>query len=170
MITGHVSLAYAARARWPRAPLVALLVATVLPDLADFVLRARICRVPCEEYTHAFPAVLLLAVAMAALAWVLWHSRVTALLTGAMVLMHDAADFVTGHKPFWLGGPPVGLDLYRLPAVDFALESAMMTLAWVMLRRSPGASRWAVHPVTLVALVTVQAVFDIWQYRTFGRR
>jgi membrane-bound metal-dependent hydrolase YbcI (DUF457 family) len=142
---------------------VALLVATALPDFADFVLHVRICRVPCEQYTHAFPAVLLLAVAMAALAWVLWHSRVTALLTGAMVLMHPVADLVTGRKPFWLGGPPVGLFLYRFPEADFAMESVLIILAWALLRRSQGAPRWAVHPMTLCALVMAQAAYDFLQ-------
>jgi len=171
VVTGHVSLAYAARARWPRAELVALVVAAMLPDLADFVLpKGRECRTPCEMYTHAFPAVLVLTVAMAALAWGIWHRRVTALLAGAMVLLHVVFDFATGFKPFWFGGPSEGFNLYRFQAVDFAIESAMMTLAWVILRRSPSAPRWAVHPVTLGVLVTIQAAFDIWQYRMFGHR
>ena len=148
---------------------MALVVAAILPDLADFVLpQGRQCRTQCEMYTHAFPAVLVLTVAMAALAWGIWHRRVTALLAGAMVLLHVVFDFATGFKPFWFGGPSEGFNLYRFQAVDFAIESAMMTLAWVILRRSPSAPRWAVHPVTLGVLVTIQAAFDIWQYRMFG--
>jgi hypothetical protein len=169
VVTGHLSLAYAAGARWPRAEFAALVVAAILPDLADFVLpKGRGCRTPCEIYTHAFPAIFVLAVAMAAVAWFIWHRRDTALLSGALVLMHVVFDFPTGHKPLWSGGPAVGLDLYRFQAADFALESAMMTVAWVMLRRSPSAPRWAVHPVTLGVLVTIQAAVDIWQHRTFG--
>ena len=169
MVTGHISLAYAARARWPRAELVALVVATMLPDLADLVLpQGNQCRTTCELYTHAFPAVLVLAVAMGTLAWGIWHRRITALLAGSMVVMHVAFDFVTGNKPFWLGGPATGLSLYRFQALDFALESGMMTIAWAMLRRSPSAPRWAVHPVTLGVMIAVQGGFDLWHYGKFG--
>ena len=168
MVTGHLSLAFAAHARWPRAQLVALLVAAILPDLADFVLpQGNQCRTACGMYTHAFPAVLVLAAAMTALAWGIWHRRATASLAGAMVLMHVAFDFVTGNKPFWLGGPATGLSLFRFPALDFALEATMMTIAWVILRRSPNAPRWAIHPVTLGVLIVTQAVFNLWNYGMF---
>ena len=168
MVTGHLSLAYAARARWPRAELVALMVAAILPDLADFVLpQGNQCRTTCGMYTHAFPAVLVLSAAMTALAWGIWHRRVTSFLAGAMVIMHVAFDVVTGFKPFWLGGPSTGFNLYRFHAIDFALESAMMTGAWVFLRRSPSPPRWAVHPAVLSFLIATQALFDIWLYGTY---
>ena len=168
MVVGHISLAYAARARWPRAELVALMVAAMLPDLADFVLpQGNQCRTTCGMYTHAVPAVLVLAAAMTALAWGIWHRRVTSLVAGALVVLHVGFDVVTGFKPFWLGGPSTGFNLYRLHAIDFVLESAMMTAAWVLLRRSPGSPRWAVHPAALSLLVAIQALFDIWLYRAY---
>ncbi|MBC7673628.1 MAG: hypothetical protein H7247_14510 [Polaromonas sp.] len=164
MVTGHLSVAFMAKARWPRAAFVALLVATILPDLADFVLpQGTQCRTSCELYTHAVPAVLVLAALMSALAWEIWHRRITALLAGGLVVLHVACDFLTGFKPFWLGGPPTGLALYRYQGADFAVEAAMSTIGWVVLRRSAEAPRWAVHPVMLMALLAIQAAFDFWQ-------
>jgi hypothetical protein len=162
MVTGHVAVAYAARARWPRAALVALLVATMLPDLADFVLpQGDQCRTSCEFYTHAFPAVVVLAAAMAALAWSIWHRRVTSVLAFALVVVHVACDVFTGFKPFWFGGPSMGLGLYRFEALDFAIEATLMCGAWALLRRTPQAPRWATHPMALSILLLLQAAFDI---------
>ena len=170
-MTGHVSLAYAAKARWPRAAFIALVVATILPDLADFVLpQGNQCRTRCELYTHAVPAVLVLAALLSALCWEIWHRRITAVLAGALVVIHVAFDFFTGYKPFWLGGPPTGLALYRFQLADFVIEGTMMTVGWVILRRSPEAPRWAVHPVSLVVLLAIQGGFDLWQRGAFGHR
>ncbi|MEP7001454.1 MAG: metal-dependent hydrolase [bacterium] len=162
MVAGHISLAYAARARWPRTELVAMIVASMLPDLADFVLpQGTECRTTCGMYTHAFPAVLVLAAGMAALAWGIWHRRSTALLSGVLVLSHVALDFVTGYKRFWLGGPITGVNLYQHAVVDFVIESTMMGIAWWALRRSRNPPAWAVHPVTLVLLLVLQGSFDV---------
>ncbi len=161
MVTGHVAVAYAARARWHRAELFALVVATLVPDLADFVLpQGDYCRTSCELYTHAFPAVLVLAAAMAAISWGIWHRRITSTLAGALVIVHVLCDLITGDKKFWIGGPTIGLELYAHEAADFVLEVSMMSVAWAVLRRTPQAPRWATHPLALVVLVLVQAAFD----------
>jgi hypothetical protein len=162
VVIGHLSTAYVARAKWPRAEMVALLVASMLPDLADFVLpQGTKCRVSCELYTHAFPAFVVLAVAASLLAWAIWHRRATALLVGALVCVHVLFDLPTGFKPFWFGGPSVGLGLYRYHALDFVVESGMMLAGWIILRRSDDPPRWAVHPATLSIFIALQAVFDI---------
>jgi hypothetical protein len=169
VVIGHLSTAYVARAKWPRAEMVALLVASILPDLADFVLpRGNLCRVACEMYTHAFPAVVVLAIAASALAWAIWHRRATALLVGALVCLHVLFDLPTGFKPFWYGGPSVGLGLYRYHALDFLVESGMMLTGWIILRRSADPPRWAVHYATLITLVGLQATFDIVFYRLYS--
>ena len=169
MVTGHLSAAYFARARYPRAEIVALLLASVLPDLADFVLpQGNKCRTSCGLFTHAFPAFLVLAAAAATLAWFIWHRRATALLVGAMVILHIVFDFWTGDKPLWFGGPPVGLTMYRYQAADFVLESAMVVAGWLVLRRSPGAPRLAVKYTTLFLLIFAQGTFDLWHYMVIG--
>ena len=167
MVIGHLSTAYLARAKWPRAELVALSVASMLPDLADFVLpQGNQCRTECEFYTHAFPAFAVLAVAAAALAWAIWHRRATSMLVGALVCLHVCFDIFTGVKPFWFGGPAIGLGLYRYQLLDFALETSLVTAGWLVLRRSPNPPRWAVHSATLIALIVLQSAFDIWHYDT----
>ena len=166
MFIGHLSVAYSARARWPRAELVALLVATMLPDLADFALpQGNQCRTNCGLYTHAFPAFLVLAALAALFAWFIWHRRATAVLAAAMVIAHIALDLVTGHKQFWVGGPETGLLLYGHEALDFIIESALMVGAWIALRRSLAPPRLAVRVATLVLLVGLQGAFDAWLYQ-----
>lgn len=163
MVTGHLATAYIARARWPRAAMLALLVASIIPDLADFALpQGDECRTSCELYTHAMPAVFVLAGAAAVLAWQIFHRRSTAFLVAGLVVLHVAMDLVTGFKPYWPGGPPLGLKLYDFPRADFALELVLVVAGWVTLRRSADPPRAAVHPVTLALLITVQAGMDLW--------
>jgi hypothetical protein len=164
VVTGHIAVAFAARARWPRAELFALVVASAVPDLADFALpQGDQCRTTCELYTHACPAVLVLAAAMAAMAWAIWHRRITTELAGALVVVHVLCDMLTGYKKFWVGGPDMGLALYDRQGADFALEAFLMTAAWVLLRRMPNAPRWGTHPLTLLLLILLQAAFDAFQ-------
>ena len=142
-----------------------------LPNLvvADFVLpQGDQCRTSCELYTHAFPAVLVLAAAMAGMAWGIWHRRVTSRLAGALVVVHVLCDVLTGYKKFWVGGPDMGLSLFNHEGADFALEALMMAVAWAILRRTSAAPRWAVHPATLIVLVLTQAAFDAWHFRITG--
>ncbi len=166
MVTGHLSMAYLARARWPRTEIVALLAASILPDLADFVLpQGNQCRTTCGMFTHAFPAFLVLALAASVLSWFIWHRKATAILVFAMVVLHVVADFVTGHKPFWYGGPPVGLALYDHQVLDFLLEVPMAMAGWWVLRRSLEPPGPAVRWWALVLLVAGQAAFDLFLYR-----
>ncbi len=171
MVTGHLSTAYLARAKYPRAEIVALLVASILPDLADFVLpQGNQCRTECGLYTHAFPAILLLAGAASALAWAIWHRRATAVLVGVLVGVHALFDLSTGFKPFWFGGPAIGLGLYRFELFDFVVESSMVVGGWIILRRRKDAPRLAVTYPALFALIALQAAFDLYLYRAFGHR
>ena len=158
-----------ARAKWPRSEIVALLVASILPDLADFVLpQGNQCRTSCGLYTHAFPAIIVLALLASGLAWAIWHRRATALLVGALVCTHALFDLSTGFKPFWFGGPAIGLGLYRFQLLDFAVESTLVIVGWVMLRRSKGAPRLAITYTALITMLTLQAAFDAYHYRRFG--
>lgn len=163
MVTGHLAIAYLARARWARAALLPLLVATIIPDLADFALpQGDQCRTSCELYTHAMPAVFVLAAAAGALSWAIYHRRVTSYLVAGLVLVHVTMDLITGYKPYWPGGPSLGLQLYTRPVTDFALEATLATIGWAVLRRSEDAPRAAVHPLALVALLAIQGGLDWW--------
>ncbi len=165
MVIGHLSTAYVARAKWPRAELVALLVASILPDLADFVLpQGNQCRTSCGLYTHAFPAIVVLALLAGVLAWFIWHRRATAVLVGALICVHALCDLMTGSKPFWFGGPSVGLGLYRFHRLDFVVESIMVIAGWLYLRRTKDAPRFATTYAALFGLIALQAAFDAYMY------
>lgn len=163
MVTGHLATAYAARAHWRRAALLPLLVASIIPDLADFALpQGDQCRTSCELYTHAMPAVFVLAAGAGVLSWEIYHRRSTANLVVGLVLLHVAMDLVTGFKPFWPGGPSLGLHLYTHPLADFVLEAILATTGWLLLRRTADAPRAAVHPAALALLLTIQGGMDLW--------
>jgi hypothetical protein len=163
MVTGHLATAYLARSRWPRAALLPLLVASIIPDLADFALpQGDQCRTSCELYTHAMPAVFVLAAAAGVLAWEIYHRRATTNLVIGLVLLHVVMDLVTGFKPYWPGGPNLGLHLYTRPPADFALEAVLVVIGWIVLRRTPSAPRAAVHPAARVVLLAAQAGMDLW--------
>jgi hypothetical protein len=106
------------------------------------------------------PVVVLLALVVGATAYVITGSRPTALAAGSLVLLHLPADLITGHKYFWPGGPLMGLDLYRRPALDFLLEVFVALGGWWMLRRDGRAPRWATVGAAAGALVLAQAAFD----------
>jgi hypothetical protein len=164
MVTGHLATAYLARTRWHRAALLPLLVASIVPDLADFALpQGDQCHTSCELYTHAMPAVFVLALGAGVLVWAIYHRRTTAILAGGLVLLHVCMDLITGFKPYWPGGPSIGLQFYGHPLWDFLLESVIVIGAWTLLRRTKGAPRLAVHPAALGALMLLQAGFDLYQ-------
>src|ERR1039458_7715079 len=125
MIVGHLGVALGARALRPKAPLVWLLAASIVPDLLDGVYSlAKVCS-PYGVYSHSLPAIAVLAAITMVLAYAGTRSGAIALVFGLVVLAHVPLDWITGEKALWLHGPVVGLNLYRLPAVDFVLELPM---------------------------------------------
>jgi nitrate reductase gamma subunit len=60
------------------------------------------------------------------------------------------ADYVTGLKPTWPGGPFIGLEVYRHPAVDFGIEAIVIVLGWMIYRRSLPADRRDSSPVNVM--------------------
>ena len=169
MIIGHIAVAYAVRARLPRTNLVGLLVATMLPDLADFALpQGNQCRTSCELYTHAFPAFVVLAAFAGVMAWFIWHRRAMVAAAATLVLVHILCDVLTGYKPFWLGGPQVGFDLYGHPVADFYLESLMLIGGFTLLRMSATPPRLAVRFAVPVLLIIAQCGGDYYFMRALA--
>lgn len=160
MITGHLGLALGARAVDPEAPVGWLAVATFAPDIADVVLAsAGVCN-PDGAYTHSLIAIAVTALILGAAA--LWRSgrRRTALVIAGLVVSHLLADYLTGLKALWPGGPVAGLNLYRWPVADMALEWAFVSVGWWAGRRWGGASRWAGSRLLLAGLLTFQFFTD----------
>jgi hypothetical protein len=168
VIFGHLGLAAAVRGRWPSASLLWLLPASVAPDVLDVAMAVTgICN-PDGLYSHTIPVVALLAALVGGAAYLMPRGREagsTALATAggcaAVIVLHPVLDLLTGHKLFWPGGPLVGLRLYEHPFVDFLLESALVILGWLLLRRSRAVPRWATAPATVYAVLALQGVGNL---------
>lgn len=161
MIVGHVGVAAAARSAWRRTSLPWLLVACAAPDLVDITLAiAGVCN-PYGLYSHTVHAAALLAAVIGGVALLVTGSRATAAASALMVILHLPLDLVTGHKIFWPGGPMMGLDVYRQPILDFAIEAPILLAGWTLLRRSRNAPPWATSVLALWLLLAGQAVIDL---------
>jgi len=77
---------------------------------------------------------------------------------------HWPADFITGRKPTWPGGPSVGLLLYTHPKADVLLESVVVVVCWAIYVRSLPPVRRRLLPLLLPAgLIAMQVVFAALQ-------
>lgn len=164
MITGHFGIASLARstsrARTSSALLVAFALASIAPDIVDIgYYVVGICS-PYGLYSHTIPAVVLEAAIIAGAAWLITHSRGTALALGIVVLLHLPADFITGHKLLMPGGEMAGLYLYDRPFIDFLTEVPIAALGWWALRKRATAPQWATSFWILALVVGTQTAFD----------
>jgi len=151
MYGGHIGIALAGKGYRSTVPLWVLLIATQIPDWADAaVCSAGIASPPSEMVSHSLPAVAVLATVVALLYFAAARDIAGSALAGTIVVSHMIADYVTGLKPTWPGGPFIGLELYRQPAVDFGIEAAVIVLGWMIYRRSLPADRRDSSPVTLM--------------------
>lgn len=160
MITGHLGLALGARAVDPDAPLGWLVVAAIAPDVADVALAAAgVCN-PDGAYTHSLAAIAATAIVLGAAAF--WRTRRgrAALVVGALVVSHLLADYLTGLKALWVGGPVVGLNLYQWRWLDFALEALVVWAGWTAARRWGRVPRWLASRYALFGLVAFQFAAD----------
>lgn len=164
MIAGHFGVAMATRSRWGSLPLLALLIAAFFPDIIDFVTAAlHICG-QNGLYSHSLPAIAIESVVLGAGAAIWRRSPAAGAMAVAMVVLHLAADYITGQKVLWAGGPVVGLNLYGYPAADFAVESVVTFIGWRMLRASPAREPWSAAARLLVLVLAAQAAMDIGSY------
>ncbi|PYP77650.1 MAG: hypothetical protein DMD35_14305 [Gemmatimonadetes bacterium] len=161
MYAGHAAVALALKRREPLLPIVPLVLAAFGPDWVDLLLMLPGERRGMEVYSHSIPAVLIGGALAAAI-------YTTARRPGAQTillawLLHWPADFLTGRKPVLFRAPLIGLDLYRLPAVDFALESVVVVLGCLVYARTfpPRAELRRVVVMLGAALIAVQAAVDV---------
>jgi len=161
VIAGHLGVAMAARARWSRVPLLVIAVAAIFPDIIDFVTAAlRVCG-PNGLYSHSLPSIAIQAVVLGGAVTAWRRSPSAGAVVAAMILLHLAADYITGLKLLWPGGPVVGLNLYSHPVGDFILEAVVTFGGWRILRTSTARDRWSSAPMLLVILLATQAALDI---------
>ena len=160
MIIGHIGVAYAAKARWPRVPLGALLVATLAPDiLREVFASAGLNWRQTNLYSHGFPWFLLLAVAAGLLGWKALEDRTRTggYLIAGVILTHVALDLLSGNKDMGPGGP-VGLYVESIQQLELVIEGGLVLAGWRLMRRSV-APRWSTHWTMPAALILVQTTY-----------
>ena len=151
MYGGHIGIALAGKGYRTTVPLWLLLVATQLPDWADAaVCAAGTASPPSEMLSHSLPAVAVLATAFALLYYAVARDLAAAAIAAAIVVSHAIADYATGLKPTWPGGPLIGLQLYQHPAVDFVVEATVIVIGWAIYRRSLPGERRKSNPVMML--------------------
>jgi hypothetical protein len=131
---GHVAIATLVNGKRPSIPLAWLVPVAFGPDWVEwlFGLAGRQNR----ALSHSIPAVVLGAL-LAALVYALRSRRWNDVALVALTWMsHWPADFITGSKPTWPGGPDVGLMLYEHLGYDAALESLLVFGCWLVYRAS----------------------------------
>ncbi len=165
MYTGHVAIALAARRLRTDLPLIVLVFASQACDWVEIVARLFVSRALAEVYSHAFPFILLAASAVAVLVWLRLRSVGAALTVMAVYLSHAAADYVTGLKPLWSGGPSVGLQLVERPVADFFVQASLCVVGVALYSRSFPAGRARLRRLAialpLVLLISLQALADV---------
>lgn len=160
MIIGHIGVAYAAKARWVRVPLGALLVASFAPDILREVLAsAGLGWRQTNLYSHGVPWSLILAVCAGLIAWKSLADRTASggYVVGGLVLAHIALDLISGNKDMGPGGP-VGLYWESFQQLELCLEGALVLAGWWLMRRAVP-RRWATHWAMPAALITLEAVY-----------
>lgn len=155
MVAGHYAMALVAYERQRSAPLWLLLFASIFLDLLMIALvlfgvetmappegvRPSLTAMQVDmTFSHDLVPVLLWSVALAGFGWWLTRRLAIAVWTGALVLLHEAADFLSGF-PHHLLGPgtaELGLGLYfRAPLLALAIELVVaVACVWWFCRRT----------------------------------
>jgi hypothetical protein len=161
MYAGHIGIALGAKGLRREAPLWLLVLATQGCDWAQAVACVAAPAGTSAMWSHSIPAALALGAVLALVAYGGTRSPGVALLVGAVTLSHAVADYVTGMKPTWPGGPVIGLDMYDHPLGDFIIETAVVYAGWLVYRRSlptaaPNGRRRRLTWALVVVLVGLQ--------------
>jgi hypothetical protein len=109
MYIGHIGIALAAKGLRRAAPLWLLVMATQGCDWVQAVACVAAPVGASPMWSHSIPSVAALALVLALAAYRLTSNGAVAALTGAVTVSHVLADYVTGLKPTWPGGPIFGL-------------------------------------------------------------
>ena len=161
MIIGHLGVAFAARAKWPRVSIYWLISATLAPDLFRVALAASgMSMWDTTRSSHVLPYSALLALALGVVALTVSRSRPAAVVTMIVVLSHILLDAVSGQKALWDGGP-AGLNAQRYQQLELVIEAAIFWWGWRLLRRSASPT-WLSRRSVLAALLLFEAMFQAW--------
>ena len=140
MRVGHAGVALAVRRFFPRIPLWVLAATTYGPDIVEITLRV------FGQYNRALSHSLVsvgIAATLSALAYALAKRSVAdAAAVWLLYVSHWPADFITGTKATWPGGPEVGLNLYDLhPVLVWFVDFGVLIAGWLFYRTRPAGER-----------------------------
>lgn len=127
MYVGHASIALFAKSRRSAIPLALLLPVAWGPDWVEVCFSA--LHHENRMLSHSLVAVGIVATASALAYFAYTRKAVDALVIWLVYVSHWPADYLTGLKPTWPGGPTVGLQLYGRPYIDFAMEGSLILIA-----------------------------------------
>ena len=165
MYAGHVGIALGAKGIRRTVPLWLLILASQLPDWTDAALCFAGVRTTVPGmYSHSLLAIAILAVVAACIAALTSQDKRSIALVAALVVSHALADYITGDKASWPGGPLIGLRLYHHPLLDFLLEAGVILAGWFLWRRSLDPERRSSKPAftLLGVLLLLQFAADIY--------
>ena len=138
MRLGHAGVALAAKRVRPNLPLWLLLCAAYAPDILEIGLRG--FGYWNRALSHSLVSVGIGATLLAAVYVVLRRSPGDAVALWLTYALHWPADFITGTKPTWPGGPQVGLMLYDRPVLAWIVDLAALAAGWWIYRARRAAS------------------------------
>jgi membrane-bound metal-dependent hydrolase YbcI (DUF457 family) len=163
MYIGHVGAALIAKRARASIGLVVLLVATYTPDLVDGGLCLAGHYSSKAMFSHSIPAVALFALVGFTIYGLKTRDWTAALVVAGVIVSHMVLDWITGHKPTWLGGPTIGLGLYTHPVADFIVEGALIVVGAILYGRTlPQRERpWIDVSIMLGALLALQLGIDV---------
>jgi membrane-bound metal-dependent hydrolase YbcI (DUF457 family) len=163
---GHAALALLAKAKRPQIAIALLVPMAFAPDWVEWLADA--LGHHNREISHSIVSVGIGASVVALIYWLATRVAADAAVVWLVYASHWPADYITGLKPTWPGGPMVGLLLYTHPALDALLESALIVVCWLAYRRSlpPPSRRRPMLALIPLGLIAMQLGFEAT--RPFG--
>jgi membrane-bound metal-dependent hydrolase YbcI (DUF457 family) len=157
---GHAALALFAKAKRPRVPIALLVPIAFGPDWIEWIAGA--LGHHNRAISHSLVSVGVGGCLAALFYWLTTRQLADAAVVGLTYVSHWPADFITGLKPTWPGGPMVGLLLYTHPVWDALLESVLVVACWLAYRRTlvTPTRRRAILLLIPLGLVGMQIAFE----------
>jgi hypothetical protein len=165
---GHAALALVAKARRRAIPIAILIPVAFAPDWIKVLLSY--AGNTNAALSHSFVSVGIGATLVAAAYYAYTRVAADAFVLWLTYASHWPADFITGIKPTWPGGPQVGLVLYSKPLYDVIVESIVVVVCYLIYRRSlPEPSRKrAIGWLVPLGLIGMQILFAAVQNPDFS--
>ena len=160
MYAGHAALGLFAKGKRPAIPVAVIVPIAWGPDWIEWCFS--LFQHENRMLSHSLVSIGIVATLAALGYFALTRRAIDSLVVALTYASHWPADYITGMKPTWPGGPMVGLLLYGHPIQDFLLESTLIVLcSWVYWRSLPAVSRKRAAAVLIpLGLIGFQALFE----------